>query len=195
MDAALATNQTLKAYDGSGTDKDGASLTLAGGRNTGGGLGGAIIGKTSLYDSGTTPGSYSTRAYAYAGQKAMTDSVDAGLCDITLPTGKFIGVDLFVTIAANDGFGGWSVTTTKMTISAYNDGGAITHAESTMNQSNAQSGPGTQTVSFYGDDAGSGVLRIYGYFTSDGWSEPPSNIRARWQIWINSDDAATVTPL
>jgi hypothetical protein len=43
QDAATATAQTLKAHDGSGTDKDGANLTLAGGNPTGQGAGSSLI--------------------------------------------------------------------------------------------------------------------------------------------------------
>lgn len=43
VDAASPVAQTFKAHDGSGTDKTGASLTLAGGNGTGTGLGGALI--------------------------------------------------------------------------------------------------------------------------------------------------------
>jgi hypothetical protein len=194
-DAATATAQTLKAHDGSGTDKDGASLTLAGGKNTGGGTGGALITKTSLPGSGASQGNLGTRHYAYAGHKGLTDSVAVNVFEVSVPTNKYASIDLLISFRANDGFGGWAVYTVKKNFTAYNDAGTISVGESSEQSSAATDGVGTATYTISGVGTGSNTARIQVTFTSDGWAETPTSIYARWQLWINSDDIATVTPL
>jgi hypothetical protein len=196
-DAATATAQTIKAHDGSGTDKNGADLSINGGQGTGAGVGGALLTKTALTGGGGGSGlnSYSSRHYAYAGEKSLTDNTLGGLFNITVPSGKYCGIDVLVTIKANDGMGGWTVWTIKKNFSAYNDAGTINYAGSTEQYSTVHSLVGTETVTISGADQGSGVFRVNATFVADSWSETPSNIRAKWQIFINSDDLATVTPL
>ena len=61
-DAATATAQTLKAHDGSGTDKAGADLSINGGQGTGSGVGGTLNFKTAPAGStGSSLNSYVTR--------------------------------------------------------------------------------------------------------------------------------------
>lgn len=194
-DAVTATAQIIKAHDGSGTDKAGADFTLAGGQNTGGGVGGALMTKTSLPGSGSGLGSLGTRHYAYAGQKALTDNVTGNLFDVSIPTSKYASVRVFVSIKANDGFGGWSVNTIEKNFSAYNDAGTVVVGASADTTSVAHAAVGTETVAVSGVSTGGNMLRIQAVFISDGWAEVPSSIVVRWQIWINSDDIATVTPL
>lgn len=62
-DAATPTAQTLKSADGSGTDKAGGDLTIAGGNGTGTGLGGAILFNTTpASTTGSTQNTSVTRA-------------------------------------------------------------------------------------------------------------------------------------
>lgn len=194
-DAATATAQTIKAHDGSGSDKAGGSLTLAGGQNTGVGLGGALITKTSLPGSGSVLGNLGTRHYAYAGHKAMVDNVNADLFDVSVPTGKYASIRILVSIRANDGFGGWAAGTIERNITAYNDAGTVEIGASAETQSMVHAFVGTSTIGTGAAATGGNAIRVHAFLISDGWAETPTAIYARWQIWINSDDVATVTPL
>ena len=189
------TTQTIKSQDGSGTDKAGATFQIRGGQSTGSGIGGALAHHTSLTGgSGSSLNSYSTRGYAYAGEKSITDAISTGVADITIASGNYVGCDLLITYKAANGFGDWSVNTVRINLSAYNDSGTISAAYSTQQASVIHSFVGSETIGFSTSSPSAGVIRILTTFTSDTWSEPP-NIKCKWQLLINSDDVATVTPI
>jgi hypothetical protein len=195
-DAATPTAQTLKGPDGSGTDKAGGELTVAPGKSTGAGIGGALMAKTSLTSASSSSAAnvYSTRGYTYAGEVGLSDASAVGIADIVVGSGKYVGGDVLITIKAQDGFGGWSVNTVRINFSAYNDAGTVNAAYSTQQSSVIHSLVGSETISFSTSNPGSGYLRLLVTFTSDSWSETPT-IRAKWQMLLNSDDEAPVTPL
>jgi hypothetical protein len=197
IDAATPTDQTLKAADGSGTDKNGAALTVVGGKSTGAGAGGALVAKTSLTGGGgsSSANNHSTRGYTYAAEKSLTDATATGILDVVIDSGKYLGGDLFITFVAKDGFGGWSVNTVRINVSAYNDAGTVNAAYSTQQSSVIHAATGTETITFTTSNPASGTLRLSATFTSDSWAEVPTDIRAKWQFVVNSDSEAPVTPL
>lgn len=110
INAASAIAQTLKAHDGSGTDKAGANLTIAGGNGTGTGAGGVLNFNTT----------------AVAGGSASTQNTSTTRFQITAPGNLITGLDNAYDIGASgatrpknyygagfvDGVGGFKVNGT-----------------------------------------------------------------------------------
>lgn len=92
-DAATATAQTIKAHDGSGTDKDGAKLTLEGGQSTGTGVPGSFDIATSLSGetSASTANAYSLRYHAKGKFVPLTHATTNAIIKFSLPANKLCG--------------------------------------------------------------------------------------------------------
>jgi hypothetical protein len=190
-DAASPTTQTIKAHDGSGTDKAGATFQIRGGQGTGTGIGGAITHDTSLTGTtGSSANSYSTRDYIYAGETTLTESTATGFITIALPASKYIGVHVFVTTHADDGTD-FQATSDTFHVSAVAKSTNITSNVSTNMQSTVGS-TGTLTTAFTVTDNGTNTFTIKNNAVS---SLTQTTLKAKWMIRINSDAAATVTPL
>lgn len=191
--AASPTTQTVKAHNGLGTDVAGAALVVAGGKSTGAGIGGALVAKTSqIGGSGSAVNDYTTRHYVYAGIKTFTESAAVSFVKITLPNASFGAAEVFITFRASDGFGNWNCSSDVLHLSAVNDGSTLwSGAPSVGTQS--VSGTGTLTVTYSSFDNGDGTFSIRANVVSDGFGEPPT-IVGMWQMRINADKAATVTP-
>lgn len=139
VDAASAIDQIFKAHDGSGTDKDGAALTLAGGQSTGSGRGGALVGKTSLTEStGSSANSYSTRRYDSAKYVNLTESAATLFANIAVPNSKYAGARLICTVTANDGTDYQSLTS-EVTVDAVNKAGTVTTTVTAVDNTTAAS--------------------------------------------------------
>lgn len=190
-DAATATAQTIKAHDGSGTDKAGASLSINGGQSTGTGVGGALIKNTSLTGStGSSANSYSVREYIYAGETTLTEGAATGFATIALPASKYAGVHVFVTTHADDATD-FQATTDMFSVSAVAKGTNISSNVQTPTQSTIAS-TGTLTTAITVSSTTNNTFTINCNATS---SLTQTTLKAKWQIRINSDAAATVTPL
>jgi trimeric autotransporter adhesin len=190
-DAATATAQTIKAHDGSGTDKAGASLSINGGQSTGTGVGGALIKNTSLTGStGSSANSYSVREYIYAGETTLTEGAATGFVTIALPASKYAGVHVFLTTHADDATD-FQATTDMFTVSAVAKGTNISSNVQTPTQSTIGS-TGTLTTAITVTSTTNNTFTVNCNATS---SLTQTTLKAKWQIRINSDAAATVTPL
>jgi hypothetical protein len=190
-DAASPISHTLKAHDGSGTDKAGASLSINGGQSTGTGVGGALIKNTSLTGTtGSSANSYSVREYIYAGETTLTEGAATGFVTIALPASKYAGVHVFLTTHADDATD-FQATTDMFSVSAVAKGTNISSNVATPTQSTIGS-TGTLTTAITVTSTTNNTFTLNCNATS---SLTQTTLKAKWQIRINSDAAATVTPL
>lgn len=188
-DAASVVAQTLKAHDALGTDKAGASFTLAGGQSTGTGRGGDVITKTSLSGStGSTANSYSTRSFASAKPVDLTESTATTCASVAIASGKIAGVRLVCTVYANDGTDYQSISS-DVRVDAVNKAGTVTATISQTDNTTAASA-GTLSVT-YTAAANGNAVDIKANAVS---SLTQTVLRCKWQIVaINSDDVGTIT--
>lgn len=188
-DAASVVAQTLKAHDALGTDKAGASFTLAGGQSTGTGRGGDVITKTSLSGStGSTANSYSTRSFASAKPVDLTESTATTCASVAIASGKIAGVRLVCTVYANDGTDYQSISS-DVRVDAVNKAGTVTATISQTDNTTAASA-GTLSVT-YTAAANGNAVDIKANAVS---SLTQTVLRCKWQIVaLNSDDVGTIT--
>lgn len=127
-DSATAVAQTLKTADGSGTDKVGGSITIAGGQSTGTGRGGSIIVKTSPSSTtGASANAYSERFHATSKHVALTAATATTIMNIACASGKWVGGQFTCTVNADDGTN-FQALTSEIRFSAVNKAGTITAA-------------------------------------------------------------------
>lgn len=191
-DAGTPATQTIKAFDGSGTDIGGSSLVRAGGKSTGTGRGGDIYDQTSLSatSTGSSANAYSTRTYQSAKPVALTESTASQITTISVGTGKYVGGTITCTVNASDGTD-FQALTSELNIAAVNRAGTITY-QITQVDGTAAASAGTLTATYTLADNGSGVLGVKCNSTS---SLTQTTLNAKWVITaLNSDDVATVTP-
>lgn len=196
-DAASPVSQTLKSCDGSGTDKDGASLTIEGGQSTGTGAGGDVIVQTSIYtnSSGSTLRAYTTRSYDRAKPTALTDATTNLLFTVSLPVGCHVGGLLDATIFATDGTDFKSHNSAGVSFSAVNKGGTITASisESAQLETHSESVGTQMTDTWTVQQSGSTVAILV--TPGVGSLMTPSTFNCKWGIVkMNSNGPATVTP-
>lgn len=144
-DQATTQATEIKAGNGSGTDKDGSSLSIEGGQSTGTGRGGPVIGRTS--PSGTTSSTknaYSERYHYPAKAVTLTESSATTVATIACASGKFVGGQCVVTVNADDGTD-FQCRTLRFTVSAVNKGGTVTAGIDTPSEAVAAS-TGTLTA-------------------------------------------------
>jgi hypothetical protein len=189
-DAATAITQTFKAHDGLGTDKDGASIIIAGGKSTGTGRGGNFITYTSL--TGTTSSSqnsYSTRLYQSAKEVALTESTATTIANVTVASGKYLGIEAICTVSSGDATDGQS-RTSRVMIDAVNKSGTVTTAITQVDNNLAESaGASTLTVTYTAVANGNSV-DIKANAVS---SLTQTYLNCKWEFRINSNDVATTT--
>lgn len=127
-DDATANDGTLKGASGVGTDKDGGKIIVAGGKSTGTGRGGALVGQTSPSSTtGSSANSYSTRSYFSAKEAALTESSATLFANITVAASKAFGATVNCTLMANDA-SDFQVLRSVLDVSAVNKGGTATVA-------------------------------------------------------------------
>lgn len=190
-DSTIAIAQTLKAHDGSGTDKAGADFKTSAGKSTGSAVGGSRIDETSLTGStGSSLNSYSTRRYIYAGEKTLTSATATIVLNLALASSKYVGGRITATTHANDA-SDFQAITDDFTFSAVNKAGTVTTAvQVTPSTSTTAASAGTLTTAWTVVANGNG-LDIKN--TADS-SLTETVLKVTWQIELNSDDVATVTP-
>ena len=189
VDAASAINQAIKSHDGSGTDKDGAGITVEGGQSTGTGRGGYVRSATSLTGTtGSSANSYSTRSYASAKPVDLTESSATLFANVALASSKIAGFTLACTVYANDGTNYQSVTS-EVRVDAVNKAGTVT-ATLTQTDNTTAASSGTLTCTYTAVANGNGV-DIKANAVS---SLTQTVLRVKWSIIsLNSDDVGTVT--
>lgn len=186
-DAATATAQGIKAHDGSGTDKAGASMSLGGGQSTGTGRGGDLIGKTAnTSTTGSTANSYSTRFIHSASFVNLTESTATLFCNVAVASGKYAGARLVCTVTANDGTD-YQCMTSHITVDAVNKAGTVTATLVQVDGTTAASA-GTLTVTYTAVANGNSVD-----IKADAASSLTQTVlRAKWSvISLNSDGSDT----
>jgi len=154
-------------------------------------VGGAITHDTSLTGTtGSSANSYSTREYIYAGETTLTEGAATGFVTIALPASKYAGVHVFLTTHADDATD-FQATTDMFTVSAVAKGTNISSNVQTPSQSTIGS-TGTLTTAITVTSTTNNTFTVNCNATS---SLTQTTLKAKWQIRINSDAAATVTPL
>lgn len=160
-DAASPSSQTLKANDGSGTDKNGGNLTVEGGQSTGAGRGGAVIIQTAVTSTtGSSANAYHNRARYVPKFIDLTDNTATTIFQVTLPTTNSVGIEFVCTIQASDGTDFQSLTT-PVVIDAVAKSATITAVVApTGAQTVLAASAGTLSVTYTVVDAGSNTLNV-----------------------------------
>lgn len=161
-DGASTVAQTIKAADGSGTDKDGSSLTLEGGQSTGTGRGGTFVIRTAKSGaaSASTANAYEDRARYVPKYVDLLDGVATNLFTVTLPATNIIGMSFTCTVMAGNGTDFQSLTT-QVTVDAVAKTTTITPVVAPTGAQSALAGSsGTLSVTYSVSDAGSNVLNV-----------------------------------
>lgn len=123
---------TLNATGGSGADKTGGSIAIAGGISTGTGNGGAVRLQTTLPStaSGGTPNALIDRIFINGASKALTDATNNDLFSIPVPDLTTIGLSVFYKVTASDGID-VQVWTDDVYVQAVAKAGTVTAAPAT----------------------------------------------------------------
>lgn len=190
FDASTPTPQTLKAHDGSGTNIDGASLTLSGGTSTGTGDDGDLILRSTMTgSSGSTANSQQTRAQVVARFKNLTEGTATDVVSVALPSGKVTGGTATLTVWASDGTDHQALTS-QIRFAAVNKAGTVT-ATCTQTDGTTAASTGTLTVTCDATTTGDNVI-LRANATS---SLTQTILRSRIVInALNGDDTQVVTP-
>jgi hypothetical protein len=184
-DAATATPQTIKAHDGSGSDKSAADMTIATGKSTGAGTGGNLKFKTSFPDAaGSSLNGYQTR-YAFSPNRfSLSDAVASTIFSVdNLTSGKIVGIEVFITTYARNGNDA-IVNNDVAVISAFNDGAGIVTSVSASNVTNSLATLNSMTTEITAiDNGGGGVgVQVKPTIGVSGWS-----IYCIYQARVNTD--------
>lgn len=160
-DAASPVDQTFKSADGSGTDKNGAKLTVEGGQSTGTGRGGPAVIRTAVthVTSSSTANIYEERAHYVPKFVTLTDNTIATIFSVTLPATNSIGMTFTCTIECSDGTDFQSLTT-PVTIDAVNKAGTISPVVRPSAAQTDPAGGGTLSVTYAVADGGSNTLNV-----------------------------------
>lgn len=178
-DAASPIAQTLKSCDGSGTDKNGGSLTLEGGQSTGTGRGGGVVMRTSTTSTtGSSANAYQDRARYVPKFIDLTDNTATTLFTVSLPATNVIGIQFICTVQASDGTDFQSLTT-PVTVDAVAKTTTITTVvtPTAAQTAVAASSAATLSVTYTVVDAGSNVLAVKA--TADTSFGSPTYLRAK----------------
>lgn len=188
-DAATATAQTLKAHDGSGTDKDGADFRLCGGQSTGTGRGGSVTIRTSLTSTtGSSANSYSTREFHNAKPVDLTESSATTIVTVAVAAGEYVSFDMYSTVFASDGTDHQSLPT-RLNVSAVNKAGTVTATITAIDGTTAASA-GTLTCTYTAAASGNNVI-VQANAVS---SLSQTILRSKWSInALNGNGTAAIT--
>lgn len=189
-DAASPSAQTLKAHDASGTNIDGASLTISGGTSTGtGDDGDVILSSTMTGSSGSSANTQQTRSQVVARFRNLTESTATNLVSIALPSSRVTGGTATITVWANDGTD-FQTITSEVRFGAVNKAGTVT-ATCTQTDGTTAASAGTLTVTYDATTSGNNVI-LRANATS---SLTQTILRSRIVITaLNGDDTQVVTP-
>lgn len=192
-DAASPVDQTFKAHDGSGTDKDGSDLTITGGKGTGTGRGGDLVRKTSLTTTtGSTAQTQSTREYISAKFVDLTESTATTIFNLPFATATYVGLQVTATTFASDGTDHQAITDT-FNISAVNKAGTVTATITAAPITSTTAASSVATLATTWTVVANGAsIDVKCSAVS---SLTQTVLRTKWMIVaLNSNDAATVTP-
>ena len=189
-DASSPVAQTIKAHDASGTNIDGASLTISGGNSTGTGDDGDLILRSTMTgSSGSTANTQQTRAQVVARFKNLTESSATDVVSIALSSGKVTGGTATVTVWASDGTDHQALTS-QLNFSAVNKAGTVT-ATCTQTDGTSAASAGTLTVTYTAATTGNNVFLRANAVSS----LTQATLRSRIVITaLNGDDTQVVTP-
>lgn len=189
QDAASPVAQKFKAADGSGTDKAGANLTVAGGQSTGTGRGGDLVFQTSPSGStGSSVNSHSERAHYSAKAVALTESTATTFANIAIASSKFAGAVIHSTVNAGDSTD-FQALTSVVNVSAVNKAGTVTATLTQVDGTTAASS-GTLTCTYTAVANGNSV-DIKANAVS---SLTQTTLNATWAIVsLNGDGTSVVT--
>ena len=192
-DATTPAAQAIQAADGSGTDKNGGSLSLKGGQSTGQGRGGffAILTSLTSSTSNSTANSYSTRWQAPAKHIDLTNDTNITILTITLSSGNYIGGSLIPTIFSRN-LTDHQCLTSRVLFDCVNTGSSGIATNITQVNNNFISSISTGFVSGFYTVAGSGDnINI---FCSGKTNLTPTVFQCKLIIdAINSNNVATIT--
>lgn len=196
-DAASPVNQAFKGPDGSGTDKNGGSMTIEGGQSTGTGRGGDLIFRTSITtNSASATNFYSTRSYQSAKFVDLTDATTNLLFKCSLAPGTYCGGAAIVTLFISNGTD-FKVHTSNVSWSAVNKGGTITGqvVEAAQLENHVETAGTAIADTFTLVQDGANNTYYISVTPTQGTVITPSVYRAKWVITaLNSNDPATITP-
>lgn len=191
--SATVTIRSGGSRGGTDTDTAGGSLLLSGSQATGTGAGGAL--KFATYGSsnstGNAIGPQTIRAFASAKYVTLTEASATLIGNVAVPSGKFVGVQMFCTVNATDGTD-FQALSSRVSFDAVNKGGTVTVGAVTQTDNAAAVSSGTLTPVTYTAVANGNGVDIKCAATS---SLTQTILQCRWHITsMNSDDVATVTP-
>jgi hypothetical protein len=190
-DAASPSAATIKGVDGSGTDRFGGALNLAGGKSTGNAASGPVILQTanSAGGSASTVNTFTERFHAVPKWVTLTTASATTIFTIPVPATNYVGLTATVTIYATDGTDHQSKTSV-ITVDAIAKTTTITPTLSQVDNTTAASA-GTLTCTYTAVDNTSNVLAIKANAVS---SLTETVLRAKVVITaINSNGTAAVT--
>lgn len=146
-DAASPIAQAFKSCDGSGSEKTGGMLTLAGGASTGSARGGDVLLKTSTIGAAaSTLNGFTTRNYYSAMPKDLTEGAATVFASIAVAAGQYSGGKLIATVFASDGTDHQSITS-ELKFDAVNKAGTVTVTLTQVDSTTAASS-GTLSVTY-----------------------------------------------
>jgi len=189
-DAATATAQTIKAHDGVGTDKSGAKLTLEGGQPTGTGRGGALAFATgeSATSTGSSAGAYIQRFYCSAKGVDLTGGSATLVFNVSLASGKSVGLHIFATTRSDDGTD-FQSSVDDFTATAINKAGTVTPSAVSTSLNTTATSLGTISTLWTAVANGNGVdIKCNTASTVI----TPTTRRVKWRVEIDSNDTALV---
>jgi hypothetical protein len=187
-DAASPTDQTIKACDGSGTDKPGAMLTNQGGQSTGtGNPGGWRVQTSTIAGTGSTANTYYTRFHAVGKVYSLANNTATDTFSIALADGNGVGGFITYTVEVLDGTD-VQVESGTVTFAAVNKAVETWTTDIDEVSTPALSG-GTLATTWALDTATADTLKVK--FTSNSSLTPTSTL-LRYQITLNSPRAITI---
>jgi hypothetical protein len=191
VDAATPVNETIKAPDGVGTDKIGANLTIEGGKSTGSGKPGSLIGRTCRV--GTTGSSANLQGvrYYYSGKPiTLTESSATTLFSVSIADGDYFGATVVCTVFAATGSDYQAIHTTVQ-IAAVNYSSINFAGSVTATSSGTAATAGTLSATFTLVDAGGGTLQLKCNAVS---SLTQTTFTCKWAVIGCNTDYAQITP-
>ena len=191
-DAASPVDQTLKACDGSGTDKAGAMLTLSGGQSTGtGNPGGYRVQTSTVAGTGSTANTYYTRFHVVGKVYSLADNTATDIFSIACADGNGVGGKIDYTVEVTDGtdlhvesgtvhFAGVNKATETWTSSV---------AEVSTQAISNSGGGGSLATTWAVDTATADTFKIT---LNSNSSLTPTSTLLRYQITLNSPRVITI---
>lgn len=168
----------------------GADRTFTGSQGTGTGRGGSIITQTAPpTTTGSAQNSLANRTYLYGGETTLTSATDTTVATIALSASKYVGGTIIATIHADDGTD-FQAITHDVAFSAVNKAGTVTAAIGTPSSSTTAASAGTLTVSWTAVASGNNVLLKCNADSS----LTETTLKVSWQLYLNGDGTAGVTP-